>query len=176
MEDRRSAFPGKDYAADYEPQHNILDGPYMRTENDPINTVHKRYWALLAVAVVCIGLFSFYAPVSMMAALHCDKDETSFVYIPVEDGMTAPRAQAKTLDAAAVDVLKACSAAHMMQQNAVFDSENAIFIYPAEDTNYALYATEDAAYVYAIDMEKFRYQVKDDNGALYQALLEAIGE
>ena len=53
MEDRRAAFPTHD-----EPHHNILDSPNMPTHNDPINVVHKRYWALLAVAVLGIGLFS----------------------------------------------------------------------------------------------------------------------
>lgn len=174
MEDRRSAFPGKDYEPDCEPQHNILDGPYMRTENESIDVVHKRYWALLVVAVICIGLFSFYAPTSMMQALHCDKDETSFVYTLVEDSAAFSRDQSKPLNAAAVDVLKARSASHMMQQDAVFDSDHAIVVYPAEDTDYALYATEEAAYVFAIGQEKFRYQIKGDDGALYQALLETI--
>ena len=48
MEDRRSAFPGKDYEPE---EHNILDGPYVRTENEPIHVVHKRYWAFLFTAL-----------------------------------------------------------------------------------------------------------------------------
>ena len=80
MEDRRAAFPTHD-----EPHHNILDGPNMPTHSDPINVVHKRYWALLAVAVVGIGLFSFYSPVRMVAALHCSAEKPNFSYALVHD-------------------------------------------------------------------------------------------
>ena len=80
MEDRRAAFPTHD-----EPHHNILDGPNIPTHSDPINVVHKRYWALLAVAVVGIGLFSFYSPVRMVAALHCSAEKPNFSYALVHD-------------------------------------------------------------------------------------------
>lgn len=166
MEDRRAAFP----THDPEPEHNILDGSYMRTENDPIEVVHKRYWALLVVGVLCIGLFSFYSPVGMMRALHCDKTETDFVYI-LSDGDAISANQATELSAEGVTALKGCSTTHMVQKDADFSAPG-IFVYPAENTNYALYATENAAYVFAVDQEKYRYQVKDDNGALYQALLK----
>lgn len=164
MENRRAAFP----THDPEPDHNILDGPYMRTESEPIEVVHKRYWALLVVGVLCIGLFSFYAPVNMMRALHCEKSETDFLYL-VSDGGAAPAEQGAPLSENGVAALKACSTAHIMQQDADFSAPG-IFVFPAETTNYALYATENTAYVYAVDQEKFRYQVRGDDGALYRAL------
>ncbi len=169
MENRRAAFP----THDPEPDHNILDGPYMRTENEPIEVVHKRYWALLVVGILCIGLFSFYAPVNMMRALHCEKTETDFIYM-VSDGGAVSADHGVPLSDDGVTALKACSTAHIMQQDADFSAPG-IFIFPAEATNYALYATENTAYVYAVDQEKFRYQVRDDGGALYRALLEIHG-
>lgn len=173
MEDRRSAYPTKDT-----PQHNILDGPNMRTESDPIHVVHKRYWLLLVVAVVIIGLYSFYMPASMMTALHYDKQEGHFSYVILDSSFETaaelPREQATSLNAEAVTVLNSYSTAHMLQQDAVFDSENAIVVYPDEDTNYALYATPDASYIFAIDKSKFRYQVKDD-GQFYQLLFTSLG-
>lgn len=173
MEDRRSAFPGKDY----EPEHNILDGPHMRTESDPINVVHKRYWALLAVGVLVIGLFSFYAPASMMAALHCGKDETAFVYTCLDGGASPDRnsADLAPLPAAAVEVLRGSSTAHMLQTDLTPDTRQAIVIYPAEDTNYGLYITPADAYVFAADQGKARYRVKDEDGVLYQRLSAALG-
>lgn len=168
MEDRRAAFPTHDPA----PEHNILDGPAMRTENAPIDVVHKRYLALLIVGVICIGLFSFYSPVRMMRALHCDQKETDFVYSLSGGGIAAP-AQGAALGAEGVTALKARSTAHMVQKDADFSAPG-IFVYPVEATNYALYATEDGAWVFAVDQEKLRYQVKEDDGALYQALLDTI--
>ena len=167
MDDRRAAFPTHDAPV----EHSILDGPHMRTENDPINVVHKRYWALLIVGTLCIGLFSFYAPVGMMRALHCDRNETDFNY-SFSAGGIAPPAHTSPLNAEGVAALKGCSTAHMMQKDADFSAPG-IFVYPAEDTNYALYATDSAAYVFAVDQEKYRYIVKNDNGALYQALTDA---
>lgn len=168
MEDRRAAFPTHDPA----PDHNILDGPAMRTENAPIDVVHKRYLALLIVGVICIGLFSFYSPVRMMRAMHCDKKETDFVYCISDGGIAAP-VQGTALDAEGVTALKECSTAHIVQKDADFSAPG-IFVYPVEATNYALYATEDGAWVFAVDQEKIRYQVKEDNGALYQALLNTM--
>ncbi len=169
MEDRRAAFPTHDAPAD----HNILDGPYMRTENDPINVVHKRYWALLVVGVLCIGLFSFYAPVGIYNALHCDKDTANFVFSLSEGGMDDLSGGA-ALNVDAVSILTDLRLSHMMQQDADVSAPG-IFVYPAEDTNYVLYAGEQGAYVLAADQMKFRYRVKDDNGALYHKLLEATG-
>ena len=173
MEDRRSAFPGKDY----EQEHNILDSPHMRTENDPINVVHKRYWALLVVGVLCIGLFSFYAPASMAAALHCSKEETAFVYMTVNGGAIPARTETELtpLPDAAVDVLHSHTTAHMIQAPLVSDAGPALVIYPAEDTNYGLYVSEHDAYVFAIDKYKARYRVKDENGAFYELLCAALG-
>ena len=170
MEDRRSAFPGKDYEAD---DHNILDGPYVRTENEPIHVVHKRYWALLAVGVVAIGCVSFYSPASMTSALHCSSDETQFVYATAADDFS--RAAAQPLNQEAVEVLTSYSTAHMLQQEASLDAADAIVIYPAEDTNYALYASSEGSYVFALDQNKYRYSVKDD-GSFYASLSAAIGE
>lgn len=172
MEDRRSAYPTKDT-----PEHNIFDGPVTRTENDPIHDVHRRYWMMLVVGVVCVGLYFFYTPASMTSALHCNQQETAFSYV-IADGAydTAadlPSTEAAALNAEAVDILKSYSTSHMLQQDAVFDSENAIVIYPDEDTNYALYATPDVSYVFALDKSKFRYQVKDD-GNFYQLLEDAL--
>ena len=168
MEDRRSAFPGKDYEPE---EHNILDGPYVRTENEPIHVVHKRYWALLVAAVVIIALFSFYSPASMTGALHCSSDETQFVYATASDNFS--RAQAQPLNQAATEILLSYSTSHMLQQEAVFDVQDAIVIYPAEDTNYALYATPEASYIFAVDQNKYRYRVNDD-GTFYETLTAAI--
>ena len=174
MEDRRSAFPGKD---DYEPAHNILDGPHMRTESDPINVVHKRYWALLAAGVLLIGLFSFYAPASMTAALHCAKDETAFVYTVLDGGAAPIRNDAglAPLPAAAVEILRTRTTSHMLQADLTLGTGQAILIYPAEDTNYGLYVTETHAYVFACEQGKARYRVKDENGDLYQLLCASAG-
>lgn len=168
MEDRRAAFPTHD-----EPQHNILDGPNMPTHNDPINVVHKRYWALLAVAVLGIGLFSFYSPVGMTSALHCSAENAGFSYVLVHDaGIFLSPGEAVPLSAEATEALQRTRTNHMLQQNAVFEA-GAIVVYPDEDTNYALYAAPEGAYVFALDKNKFRYRVQD-GAALYQILAEAV--
>ena len=115
MEDRRAAFPTHD-----EPHHNILDGPNMPTHSDPINVVHKRYWALLAVAVVGIGLFSFYSPVRMVAALHCSAEKPNFSYALVHDAAD-PVAPHPGLPppAGAPDPLPKCRADHQPGEDAV---------------------------------------------------------
>lgn len=172
MEDRRNAFPGKDDP----PEHNILDGPHMRTENDPINVVHKRYWALLAVGVLCVGLFSFYTPASMTAALHCSKDETAFVYMTINGGAIPARTEIELtpLPETAVDVLRSHTTSHMLQTALAPDVGPALVIYPAEDTNYGLYVTENEAYVFAVDKYKARYRVKDEDGTFYRQLCGAL--
>lgn len=172
MEDRRNAFPGKDDP----PEHNILDGPHMRTENDPINVVHKRYWALLAVGVLCVGLFSFYAPASMTAALHCSRDETSFIYAYLDGSFVPARNEIELtpLPEAAADVLRSHTTAHMIQADLAPDAGPALVIYPAEDTNYGLYVSEHEAYVFAADKYKARYRVKDEDGTFYGQLCSAL--
>lgn len=168
MEDRRAAFPTHD-----EPHHNILDGPNMPTHSDPINVVHRRYWALLAVAVVGIGLFSFYSPVRMVAALHCSAEKPNFSYALVHDAAApVPPEAALPLSAEASDALQKARANHILQQDAVFEP-GAIVVYPDEDTNYALYAAPDGAYVFALDKNKFRYRVQD-GADLYQILAETV--
>lgn len=61
---------------------------------------------------------------------------------------------------------------HILQQDAVFEP-GAIVVYPDEDTNYALYAAPDGAYVFALDKNKFRYRVQD-GADLYQILAETV--
>ncbi len=186
MEDRRSSFPTHDST----PQPNILDGFHMRTKNASIEVVHKRYYILLVIGVILVGAISFYAPTGMMRALHCEKDETHFTYtILSKDALSDASTEKITsiLDGSinaestcpqgilpedAVSVLKSYSTAHMIQQDAVFDKDG-ILIYPEDATNYALYATKDASYVFALDKAKFRYHVKDD-GAFYDSLLDII--
>ena len=168
MQDRRSAFPGHD---DPLPRSAIDSPTYTRTENNPIHLVHKRYWALLVVAVAALGLYSFYTPVSIPNALHCDKTGAGYFYALT--GGVPSRDSVQPLSDTAAAVLEDYSAFHILQQDAVFDSAEAIVIYPAEDTNYALYATPEASYVFAVDKEKFRYQIRDD-GTFYQTLYTAL--
>ena len=186
MEDRRSSFPTHDST----PEPNILDGVYVRTENAPLEVIHKRYYILLLIGIILVGAFSFYAPTGMMRALHCEKRETNFIYtILSEDALSQMSATDITdflqgietqsthltktvLPENAVPVLKSYSTAHMTQQNAVFD-DTGILICPQEPTNYALYAAKDISYIFALDKAKFRYQVRDD-GTFYAALADAI--
>ena len=85
MEDRRSSFPTHDST----PEPNILDGVYVRTENAPLEVIHKRYYILLLIGIILVGAFSFYAPTGMMRALHCEKRETNFIYtILSEDALS----------------------------------------------------------------------------------------
>ena len=128
---------------------------------------------ILAVGVVAIGCVSFYSPASMTSALHCSSDETQFVYATAADDFS--RAAAQPLNQEAVEVLTSYSTAHMLQQEASLDAADAIVIYPAEDTNYALYASSEGSYVFALDQNKYRYSVKDD-GSFYASLSAAIGE
>ena len=88
-------------------------------------------------------------------------------------GGVPSRDSVQPLSDTAAAVLEDYSASHILQQDAVFDSAEAIVIYPAEDTNYALYATPEASYVFAVDKEKFRYQIRDD-GTFYQTLYTAL--
>lgn len=173
MNDRRAAFPSHDPAPQSEGhnqnQRNILDGFWTRTENEPIEEVHRRYYILLVIGVILVGAVSFVSPVRMMRALHCDKDYAEFTYSIVSAG--AP-AEETVLPQEAVALIKEYSTAHIVQKDAVFDADG-IVIYPQEDTNYALYLTQEESFVYATDRNKFRYQVKDD-GALYQAVLDCI--
>ena len=87
MEDRRAAYPTKD-TPDMPPDagRSAIDSPAMRAENDSIHNVHRRYWMLLVIGVVCVGLYSFYAPVSMTSALHCANGQNvSFSYLILEE-------------------------------------------------------------------------------------------
>ena len=185
MEDRRSSFPTRDT----EPEPNILDGFHMRTENEPLEVVHKRYFILLVVGVLLIGFASFYAPVGMMRALHCPKDQTAFTAAVVEtaDGADAPlTAHALALpedgteftirqaapSSEVVALMKDHSTAHILQQDAVFNT-GGIFIYPDTDSNYALYAAEEGSYIFALDKLKARYVIRD-NESFYPALLQAM--
>lgn len=180
MEDRRAAYPTKD-TPDMPPDagRSAIDSPVMRAENDSIHNVHRRYWMLLVIGVVCVGLYSFYAPVSMTSALHCANGQNvSFSYLILEEDCISAaalpaRAEALPLNAEAEAVLTARSASHMLQQDAVFEG-GAIVVYPSENTNYALYVSESGSYVFAEDDSKFRFQVKDDSGDLYSLLSAAL--
>lgn len=167
MADRRAAFPSHDPAPDNE--RNILDGFWMRTENEPIEVVHKRYYILLVVGVILVGAASFLSPVGMMRALHCEKNCTEFTYSIVSDSTAA---DARVLPQEAVALMKEHSTAHILQKDAVLDADG-IVIYPQSETNYALYITQEEAFVFATDQNKFRYKVKDD-GTLYQSMLDCI--
>lgn len=167
MDDRRASFPTHDSAPQVE--HNILDGSWIRTENEPIEVVHKRYYLLLVVGVLLVGAASYLSPVGMMRALHCDKNCTEFTYSMVSNEAPADSAG---LPEEAVALLKNCSTSHMIQKDAVFGT-GGILIYPQEETNYALYLAEDSAFVYATDQNKFRYQVKN-SADLYEAVLACL--
>lgn len=175
MQDRRSAFPGREPATEAENNRSILDAPFFRKENAPIEFVHKRYLILLLVGTIAVGAFSFFSPCNMMRALQYDKQETAFTYAMIDGSYeTAADLPAATepLPIDAVSVLKSYSTSHILQEDAVFNGE-AILIYPAESTNYALYVTKETSYVFAIDRSKFRYTVTDD-GTFYEAISAAL--
>ena len=99
MEDRRAAYPTKD-TPDMPPDagRSAIDSPVMRAENDSIHNVHRRYWMLLVIGVVCVGLYSFYAPVSMTSALHCANGQNvSFSYLILEEDCISAAALRSTL-------------------------------------------------------------------------------
>ena len=158
-------------------EHNILDGPYLRTSNESMDVIHHRYWLLLVVGAVILGLISFYSPVPMASALHCHNDETDFVYAevsgPFEDAAKLDRSDFSPLTGEALTILTGRTTSHMMQTDATYPAQEAIVVLPAEDTNYGLYAAAEGSFVFAIDANKFRYSVKE-NETFYPALQDAV--
>lgn len=174
MNDRRAAFPGRETRTT---EYNQLDGPYMRKEHAPIQEIHRRYYILLVIGVIAIALFSFYMPVSVQAALHCPRNETSYVYTVYDApsvGNAVPRREDMTLQPVpndAVELLVGVRASHMIQRDFTWDDAGGVVLYPAEDTDYALYLSADGAYVYAVGSGKVRYRLNDEDNALYVRLM-----
>ena len=105
--------------------------------------------------------------------MHCSAEKPNFSYALVHDAAApVPPEAALPLSAEASDALQKARANHILQQDAVFEP-GAIVVYPDEDTNYALYAAPDGAYVFALDKNKFRYRVQD-GADLYQILAETV--
>ncbi len=130
----------------------------------------KRYWALLAVAVVGIGLFSFYSPVRMVAALHCSEKNQLFLCacarcrpVPPSGPPSLQRHQTHCK----------ARANHIHCSRTPYFEPGAIVVYPTRDTNMPMPAR--TAPMYSL-WTKTNSATVQDGADLYQILAETVPE